>query len=323
MRPASNATTAFLTLLLGISTACNAFAQKDATDQKAPTDKADDEITVKLLKAGDEPRQKLRFNFNAEGTQYLDIRMQMEMAMQIAGQQLPAQKMPAIIQTISIAPKSVEDGVMNYRYELVKMTIDKANANPVMVGAMEDAMKGIVGIAGSGQVDDRGFSEGNAMEFPEDANPQMVQQLKSLNETMSRLSSPLPEEPVGVGAEWEVALPIAMNGVNSKGINRYTVVAIDGNSVKTTVKTLIKAENQVIQNADLPPGTKLTIDIMEGKGEGNVEFDLSRLTPLSEIDMTMNQKSTITIPNADPQKMAMKMGLKMNIKPGVKPEGEF
>lgn len=307
-------------LLLCLLSSSVSFAQAPAAPAKEPPPKATDAITVELLKAGAEPKQKVRYKFKQDA-EYISVKMKMGMAMSIGGQALPKQDMPGIVQTISVEPIAVKDGVMDYKYTLSKMDIEPGG-NPLVVSKMKESIRGIVGMTGKGRVDDRGFSEGAEIEFPPEATPELIMQIKGFNDTMSRLSAPLPDEPIGVGAEWKVVLPIGMNGIAMKGVNTYTVTAIEGDIVKTTVVSTMEAKDQKLDDPNLPPQASVTIDSIKGGGDGTVNFNLASMSPVSKMTIELKQAATIGMEGQPSQKMGMDISMEMNVAPGEKPEDD-
>lgn len=285
-------------------------------DEAAKVDAEPGKTSVTLVNPGDEPRRKLRFEFNADSKEQLDVTMKMGMSMLMQGQAMPKQEMPPIIQSIEIEPINVENGTMNYRFTLSKMKVAAEGGNPMIAAQMKKAVEGVVGLTGTGTIDSRGFSEGIEIEAPEDPSTMLVQQIKGFRDTMSRIVSPLPEEAVGVGAEWKVGMPIMMNGVTMTGSHTYTIVSMDEDSVKTNVVTTMTAKDQAINDPNLPPGAKVNINQIQGDGEGTTEFRLKSMCAVTELTAKILQDATISMEGAPGQNMGMEINMKMNIAPG-------
>jgi hypothetical protein len=121
---------------------------------------------------------------------------------------------------------------------------------------------------------------------------------------LSNLSSPLPDEPVGPGAKWEVTLPVKSQGMTINQTETCELVSIEGDRLNVKSTIVQRAANQTIENPALP-GMKVQLTKMTGNGTGNTTLDLGKLLPSeatvdihSEVSMGMNmgqQKQTITI----------------------------
>jgi len=132
--------------------------------------------------------------------------------------------------------------------------------------------------------------------------------------TMSRVASPLPEEPVGAGAKWEIKMPIKSQGMTLNQTATYELVSLEGDrgSAKTSVTQT--ASNQKIQNP-MMPGTKVDLTKLTGHGTGQLTFDLAQILP-PEASVEFHQDmatSTTAVNSSQKQTMDMKMDLNLHI----------
>ncbi|MHC4537188.1 MAG: hypothetical protein ACYS6K_24845, partial [Planctomycetota bacterium] len=164
------------------------------------------ETTVKLLDAGAEPRTALRYKFQANQSEKIVMEMSMAMAMETGGQKQPETQVPVTQMTMTIDSKEVSaEGNLHYEFELEQVEVlPKPGINPAMVNAMKQKTSSMQGMRGSATVTSRGFTKDNEIKLPAGIDPQMKQSIDNMKQSMNQMSAPLPEEPVGIGARWQV-----------------------------------------------------------------------------------------------------------------------
>ena len=269
--------------------------------------------TVKLLDPGTEPRTPLRYQFQAGGTQRMVMEMKMAMAMEAGGMQQPEMQMPVTRMTMAVDSKEVTAaGDLRYEFRLEEVKVlPTPGANAMMVAAMEQQMTGMVGMSGSGTVTSRGVTRDVDVKLAAGANPQAAQLINNMKQSMNQMSAPLPREPVGKGARWQVTMPLEMQMMKLAQIATYTLTDIQGEKVTFDVAIKQSAPPQEIAAQGAPPGTKVSLESLSSSGSGTIELDLTNsLVPTS----SMNVTSTSVFVTND-QKMKMKMRMEMDIHP--------
>ena len=148
------------------------------------------------------------------------------------------------------------------------------------------------------------------IKVPAQADPQMKQAMEQMKETLSRVAAPLPEEAVGVGAKWEVKMPIKSQGITITQTAVYQLATMEGERLSTKVTVTQTAANQKVENPSMP-AVKLDLTKMNGTGGGDVIFELDKVVPLagtmemhSELEMGMNMGG---------QKQTMNMNIDVNL----------
>ena len=150
------------------------------------------------------------------------------------------------------------------------------------------------------------------MKPPAGADPQVSNVMEQVKETMSRITSPLPEQPVGPGAKWEVKMAAKSQGMTMNQTTTVDLVSVEEDKLTTKSAIVQTAPPQKIQNPAMP-GIKIDLLKMNGTGSGDVAIDLAQITPLSgnvemhsEMSMGMNQ-------GGQKQTMDMKIDMAMKI----------
>jgi hypothetical protein len=239
--------------------------------------------------------------------------MKMGVAMNMAGQEMPM-KLPGMTITMDTTVDAVKpDGDIQYSLVFSDVAIaEEAEANAAVVDAMKGALGGLKGAAGSGLMSSRGFSKNVDIKVAAGADPQLTTMMEQMKQTMAQLSSPLPEQPVGAGAKWEVKMPIKSQGMTMNQTVTVELVSLEDD--KLTIKNAVTqtAPPQKIQNPAMP-GIKLDLLKMTGKGSGEGTSDLSQILPVaangefhSEMSMGMDQ-------GGQKQNMDMKVDVSMKI----------
>ena len=235
---------------------------------------------VKLLEAGTDPRKELRLQPKPGAKQTADMTVKITIDLNIGDLPGQAIKVPAIKLTSEITVQSVS-GEGDITYELVMKqasAADDAEANPQVAEAVKSALAAIQGLSGTGTLSSRGLSKGLALKAPANADPQTLQVIDQIKESLANVVAPLPQEAVGLGARWEVKLPLKSQGMTIEQTTTYQLASLEGGRpvVKSTV--VQRASNQKIQNPALP-GLKLNLSKMAGQGTGSITLDLGQVLP--------------------------------------------
>jgi hypothetical protein len=131
-------------------------------------------------------------------------------------------------------------------------------------------------------VDSRGFNRDATMELPPTIDPQMRQTLENTMQGMDQMSSPLPDEAVGIGAKWELYQQVEQNGMKVDQVTLFELVALEGDKGRLTATVTQKAGQQAI-NAPGMMGATAELLKLSSAGSGTIEFDLNHLVPMSSI----------------------------------------
>ena len=288
----------------------SAAAETPATSKSSGTGAA----RIKLLDPGAEPRKVLRLHPQPGDKESMVITMKIGMAVTAGDLPEQAVKLPTMKLVMDAAVKDVgTNGDISYDI----MTSDANVAEePDVVAQVAEAMKnaaaGMKGIGGKGTLSSRGVNLNTDIKAPEGADPQVNQFVDQMKETMSHVSVPLPEEPVGAGAKWEVKMPVKSQGITLTQTETYELASLDGE--RGTAKTTITqtASRQKIDNP-MVPGSKVDLTKMTGNGTSEGTFDLTRiLPPEASVEFHSEMLTTMTTSNAG-QKQTMGVKMSMNL----------
>jgi hypothetical protein len=279
-----------LSVLAALAVAARPFAQGQSPAMEGyPAVGAP--ATVTLLAAGAAPRKALRYAIPAGHKANADMTMTMSMAMNVGGLAMPMDfpnmKIGMAVSVTTVAP----NGDITYDLGFTGLTVDDTGgANPAIAAALQPMQASITSIKGTATISDRGVTRSTKINS---ADPSLQQLMGQLTSSAENLSSPFPEEAVGVGARWEVRQANTSGGQTTFQKTVYEIVSIDGAAVSVKVATEQTAPPQSISNPALPAGAEMHLDKMAGTGEGTATIRLDALVPTSQ--MTMNSAMAMTM----------------------------
>lgn len=281
------------TLLSAVLALCVAAAPAFAqTPQDVPSVKFE-QPTVTVLSTGSGPKRPLRYKALSGTKERLDLTMLMSMAMDMgSGEQkmdAPPMRMALDMDVTNVAA----NGDITYTFTFVEASMD----GPGLPAGAFDAIKGLKGTA---TMSNRGFVRAMAFDEAAGVNP-MIGQLMS-SSGIDRMSAPLPEEPLGVGAKWDVAQSVESGGMRLDQKTIFEITAMDATSATMAVTLDQRAANQTLTPPGMPSGAEATLVSMAGTGTGRITIADGSVTPLS--DMTIKSAMTMDV-GAEGQNMRM------------------
>lgn len=302
--------------------ACPALAQPGAEPAKpadAPAAKAPavQPVTVTLVEPGAEPRRALRYAPKVGDRFRFKMVMQMTVGMG-DGNGEEEMKAPAMgmEMDVTVAPAK-EEGRFRYEYILTKAGIegdDKGPAGPML----EDLLKQMVGTRGYAEMNSRGIIAAADTTIPEGLPDQVQQLMGGMTQSLSQYSFPFPEEAVGVGAKWRVAMPIETSGMKLQQAYEVELAEAADDRVVLKVAATQNAEPQEVKNDMMPPGFVLRVKSVQGTGEGRTVVRLSWPTP-EKAEMSMRSALDMVVAGngqEQPMKQRMRMDMTMKSEPG-------
>jgi len=300
-----------------------AVAQADKPDAAAPDGttadgnkdaKADDAVpektTVKVIEVGAEPRKTLRYKFQADKKENLVMQMKVGMTQDVGGQARQV-NLPAMHMVMSMVVKKVtSEGDAHIEFEFTKGDVKAGpNDQPAVVNAMQQQLRGMLGLSGTADVTPRGVTTkatvkpvpGNAVQ-----NAQLVDEIRR---SMTQLSVPFPTEAVGKGAQWKVTMPVPTPLFNVRQEIIYTLAQRKGDEVTLDFTVTQTAKPQMV-NLPNAPGAKAKLELFKTSGKGTVKIKLTNLVPDSS--MTSTTENVISVAG---QKAKTKMNMSVKFHP--------
>jgi hypothetical protein len=278
--------------------------------------------TVELLSPGDEPRRELRYVFEPGTRERVTVELDMEMVLELADAPSPPVQLPRMQMVLDLAIEELAEGERAAADDAVRYTFELSEASalasdgvdPTVLRAVEQGLAQTVGTRGSAVVDARGFNRETRIDIPAGAPPETRQMMETTAQQMEQLASPLPAEPVGEGARWEVVQHLEQNGMAIVQTSVVTLLSIDGRRgrLETTIRQ--DAEPQVVDMPGAMAGATAELLELRSRGEGAIDFDLGRLMPLrGEMRSESQSRMQLDVGGGEPQSMTMHMELGVTI----------
>lgn len=271
---------------------------------------------IKLIEAGSGSKQPLRFSVKKGQSQSTEMIMKMGMETQVGPNKMPKMDLPAIKMVMKMDVLDVAgDGSFDYGFKLVSAEPMKSTGPmaEMMMNAMSTALKGIIGLGGKGKMTNRGINKGMQLEMPEQMDPQTKQMLDSMQDSMSRMSAPVPEEPIGVGGKWSVEQKVEQNGISINQKTIYRVKSMDKGKVVLDVSVEMNAPKQLMKAPGMPPNMKVSLEKMTGVGTGETTLNLSQAMPAAaKADITTTMKANMDMAGQQ-QPMNMNMSMELTL----------
>ena len=256
---------------------------------------------LKLLGAGAEPRKSLRLHPTPGDKQTLHLSGKVALETKMGGDQPPPMKLPAITtamdMTEDITVKEVSaKGDITYELTLgdVSFGSEPAAGAAQPARAKKSALPALKGLSATCTVSSQGLSKSVEFTAPPGTDPQARLFMDQMKDVASQVAVPLPEEPVGVGAKWEVKTPIKTRGISLDQTASYELVAVEGEHLKIKSTTTQRGANQKMDNP-IMPNMKVDLTKWAGKGTSELQVDTGKLMPSSgtteshsEIGMSLN-----------------------------------
>jgi hypothetical protein len=267
---------------------------------------------VKLVSAGAEPRQALRYAPQQGDKDKLDMvmNMGMEMSMGAAGS-MPRVDIPPVTMAFDCEVTSSTPETFELAAAVTDVKVDPSGG--AMVDMIQPEMAKFVGMKMTSQMTRRGILVSADVKLPPNVNPQMMQMMDSMKQSLSQATAPFPEEPVGVGAKWEVISNMETNGMKLSQTATFELVALDGGKGTAKISLVQTAPPQDVNAPGMPAGAKARLNHLKSTGSGEMQFDLARVVPQKSNVALKSEVSTSIDAQGQKQNVDMKMDMKMDM----------
>jgi hypothetical protein len=168
----------------------------------------------------------------------------------------------------------------------------------------------MVGATGKDILSSRGVKKWSEMTAPPGGN---AADLDRFWQNMEGTSAPFPEEPVGVGARWEVRQQVVSQGISMEQTTYYTLVSRKGNKAVVSLAIAQAAAPQNLSLPDLPPGSSARLESFSGSGSGSQTINLQNpMGTSAQLDYNLDFRMGMGAPGETSSiGVQLKMGLVM------------
>lgn len=260
---------------IAVVAACAAACQR----QDRKKSKAEEGVELALLEDGREPRRPLRYPAEPPDAQRMSLTLKVGMKMEVPGSPIPPVTLPGLRLIIDLEGKRASD-TARYDFTVADADLVAADAAPPgIVAEMRKGLPSLVGASGTIVIDDRGTKRELELALPPGVGQELGQFMNAARLAIGQMAVPLPEQPIGVGAKWEVQDVVQQDGIRVRQKTYYELLALDGTRAQVRTQTVQSADRQRAPLPGLPDGVTAEVLSLHGSGAGEIEIDLRRLVP--------------------------------------------
>ncbi len=265
--------------------------------------KAGEPPKVVLLSAGAEPRETLSYLLEPGVKQTTVMSMDMTMSMAPEGAAVPQKaELPTIEMALDLS-SGAKDPSGDIAITGVVGGIGivaKPGPQEQLKGMLEPALAGIKGLSINYKVSPKGRARDVKVSMPANAPANAQQMMEQMKQSFESMVAPLPDEAIGVGAEWQVVTRVS-TGADILQWTNYKLVSRNGKNIELSAVVKQLAASGVLSGGQLPPGVTAEVLAFRSNGTGSSSVELSQLAPSKG---TGDVRSSITVSGGG-QKMSI------------------
>jgi hypothetical protein len=182
--------------------------------------------------------------------------------------------------------------------KLSKITVEaREPAQDQIAAALRPQLGSLEGIGMNYFVDDKGRIRDVQVTLPESLPPAAGPMMSGMTQSIESMTSPLPDEPIGIGAKWEVLSRIVANGADLLQVSIMTMEKRDGKVLSLDAAVQQFAAKNAVNPPGMPPGASARLLSYKCQGGGKPVFDTTDVAPIGgsmsvnsamEIELTMD-----------------------------------
>jgi hypothetical protein len=293
-------------------------------------------VKIALLEKGSEPRIKLRPPLALKGKQTMQLQVVKRFQQQL---------LPSVDYTLEVQvsggdePKGPTEGATEPApappgKPSIKFTVSKAKASQRQMGQLppdvDEKLGGLKGTIIRANLEPDGSISNEIIEVGKDFNKGLGEIVNALQEMLTLLFSPYPEEPVGKGAFWLATDRARVGGMDVVRYRHSTVEEVEGNEFAVSVNVRLYSAVAQQLPAAIGPQPGLSMIGFESFGKGVFTRKADQLLPTSgqlkvPIHLTLSDGSPPPPPQPGqpPQQRAMELAIESMaaiITPDQKPD---
>lgn len=236
---------------------------------------------VKLMNPGGEPRAELTYALDKGAKQPLGMSMDMMMTLRMGDQAPPPITIPKMVMVLDmVVGDRNAQGEWKIDAALGRATVEPAGAQQeAMAKQMRPQIEGMKGLTMNYWVTPKGYVHDVKINIPPNFPAQAQQMLAGMNQSFESMVAPLPAEPVGVGATWEVIARVSSGGADLLQLSTYTLKSKSGARATLDVKVTQLAANDAVNAPGMPAGAKARLRSFSSSGGGASQLDTKSVAP--------------------------------------------
>ncbi|MGF1464605.1 MAG: hypothetical protein ACFCGT_00600 [Sandaracinaceae bacterium] len=286
--------------------------------EEEPTAGAEDTdiqgVRVELVNEGEEPRVPLRYVQRNGMSDRVRLEFQLYEQVTMGGENDLFEGPPARF-IATLGPTEVESGLLEVPVAITAAELFvPSDTSDEAVAFLEARLTPLTQIQGSYYVDAMGRTRARALLLPDAELPSRITSILTGTRTLL-MTVPLPEEPVGVGAEWEAVriLDGVVEGIEQR--TRYTVSSMtEGGAVLRVSVRESAREQQLIEQVDDHGQVEARLTNFDSTGQGTVTIRFDALSAAGRVEVTNISQVELTI-DGETETMRSEIRLAARVQP--------
>ncbi len=241
-----------------------------------------------LLDPGDEPRRALRYRVDPGLEERVTIDLDQHTSFLDAGEsadepdvRIPAWAQPAKVLDVVVKVAEVgSQGDLQVEWRVEKLRFRGAKETPPeLLKVLENLSAGYAAFTGTAVLSANGLTREASLSVGPDVSEVQERDMTGLFQGIRSIVVPLPKEPVGPGARWEITETADLMGLRVTHANTVTLVErdADGDEISLDVQVAQTAPRQ-----PLPPvfgDVEATVTSLHASGSATSHADLTHVVP--------------------------------------------
>jgi hypothetical protein len=208
---------------------------------------------------------------------------------------LPATKMPRMVLIFNFSTGARSGTEWPIDGKLSKVSVEsKGAAQEQIASALRPQLGALEGIGMNYFVDEKGRIRDVKVTLPPSLPPMAGQMMSGMTQSVESMTSPLPDESIGVGAKWEVLSRIVANGADLLQVTTFTLEKRDGKILALDAVVRQFAAKDTVNPPGLPEGATARLLSYKCQGGGKPVFDMSDVAPTGG-SMSINSSMSIEL----------------------------
>ncbi len=237
------------------------------------------EPKVSVRSTGSGEVEPLRYQYKEGATSKQTVRMSTTMAIAADGlDAIPEMPFPLLIITVeSTVEKVGDDGVVRIVGKVTDAEAESVTGVPdEVIETAKRSIPTLEGLEWTLEQDSRGVIKDATLSRPSGLSDEVKQMVDELEAQLTASVMPLPEESVGIGAEWEVTYEVEAEGGSAEQHTvRYEYTGREGTVVKLGIVHTSKGTAPPFALPGLPDEIKVEPKEAESESKGSGSEDLA------------------------------------------------
>ncbi|MCP5070424.1 MAG: protein kinase, partial [bacterium] len=257
----------------------------------------DSPYRVKLVNPGKEPRRVLRYQRRAGTTETMAVRSDTRILIMSGGEERAFPHAPYSATFKIRVDEVAANGDVLATAEMIGGDVETVTPYEKHADDARNWMKATVGVKGTMRISARGLPSALTWTNRDNVPEAAESTLTGVEASVQELATPLPEEPVGVGAVWDVTHEGELMGIRYTQTTSYELVSLEENGGRVRIAVAQTAPRQEYRSPALPGGRAM-LETWFCHGKGEAVFALDRLvSEPAALEVIVDATHTFSIPN--------------------------